>query len=53
MNNIGKKIKEPRKSKGKTLRELAAKISVSYTIISEWECEKIEPRARNTLSLPK
>ena len=40
---IGQAIKKARKAKGYTLKKLAAKAGVTYSTISNWECNRVFP----------
>ena len=48
MLTFGEKIKEARKHKGLTQRELAKLVDAAYNSISDWECNKNKPDA-NTI----
>ena len=51
MNNIGIKIKEARKAKGLTQKELAKLLNCSHTTISKYEQGEIENMPRPRMNL--
>ncbi len=40
---IGQAIRKARRAKGYTLKKLAEKSGVTYTTISNWECNRVFP----------
>ncbi|MFA5449823.1 MAG: helix-turn-helix transcriptional regulator [Clostridia bacterium] len=53
MENLGNRIKELRKAKGLTIRELAKEIGVNKSAIAFWESNTNEPKATYICRLAK
>jgi transcriptional regulator with XRE-family HTH domain len=49
MNTFGQKLRELRRSKGVTQRELAAKVAVDFSYISKIENDRLPPPAADTI----
>ena len=48
---LGKKIRELRKEKGLTQKELSERIGVSESTVKKWEQDQVEPNANAIMSL--
>lgn len=53
MKSIGSRIKELRFQYGLTQKELAQKIHVTSTAISQWEREETEPKMKHIAKIAK
>lgn len=53
MNKIGNRIKDRRLEHRLTQKELALKVGVTSTAISQWEREETEPKGKNLAALSK
>lgn len=53
MNTFGEKIKDLRKDKGLTQREVAKILSVTISTLSHWECDYQEPSFKDLATICK
>ncbi|PSU44523.1 phage repressor protein [Photobacterium frigidiphilum] len=53
MNSIGERIRELRLKKRLTQKELATRVGVTPTAVSQWEREENEPKGKHLLKLSK
>ena len=51
MNTFGEKIRDLRKEKNLTQKEMAQALSVTISTLSHWECEYQEPSFKDLVSL--